>query len=279
MKLILIPAVIVLLYLFLIMPSLRKCDRKRFEGRYYAHRGLHDNDTDHPENSLRAFEMAVERGYGMEFDVQLSKDNIPVIMHDMSAERALRRKDGTPLPGKVRDYTLEELRECTLFDSDEKIPTFREVLDLVDGKVPLIIEFKAEPSDRVLEVCPVSMEILKNYKGVYCVESFHPLVVYWFRKHYPELMRGQLSEEYGDHERKMSFIEFLCAYLLFNFLTKPDFIAYNHLHESNISRRLCRYLYHNFSVTYTIKSQEELDRNQGKFDIFIFDSFIPKEKD
>ncbi|MBQ1509014.1 MAG: hypothetical protein IIZ47_06280, partial [Erysipelotrichaceae bacterium] len=177
MKLLLIPLFIVLLYLFLVMPSLRKCDRKAFEGRYYAHRGLHDNLSDAPENSLRAFEKAVERGYGMEFDVQLSKDDIPVIMHDMSAKRALRKKDGTPLEGKVRDYTLQELRECTLFGSKETIPTLKEVLDLVDGKVPLIIEFKAENADRKLDVCPISMELLKDYKGVYCVESFHPFVV------------------------------------------------------------------------------------------------------
>ena len=275
----LILLILIVLYLFLICPSLRKIDRKPFTGRYYAHRGLHDNKSDAPENSLPAFRKAVEAGYGIELDIQLTKDDVMVVCHDMNLVRMYKDEEGKPVEGKIRDYTYEEIMRFHILDTEERMPKFTEVLEVVNGKVPLIVELKAESGDKELQVCAKSFEILKDYKGVYCVESFHPGVVYWYKKNHPEIIRGQLSEDYHkDDPSKSSFLFFALTNLLMNFLTKPDFIAYNHHHESNLSRRLCRYLYHNLSVAYTVKSQEELDRNEDRFDILIFDSFIPRDK-
>ena len=97
------------LYLFLIAPRMvNKPDRAPLMGVHYAHRGLFDNKTNAPENSLAAFKKAVAAGYGMEFDVQLSKDDIPVVFHDAT----LKRMCG--VGGNVWDYTLKELQQMML---------------------------------------------------------------------------------------------------------------------------------------------------------------------
>ncbi|MBR2577430.1 MAG: hypothetical protein IKE38_00730 [Erysipelotrichaceae bacterium] len=277
MIILLLLLLLILAYLLMIDPGTFK-DLKAFKGRYYAHRGLHDNAGDAPENSLKAYRKAISKAYGIEFDVQLSKDHIPVLNHDFLLERMYRDPDGDPVKGKVSDYTLEKLREFHILDTDEKIPLLKEALDLVDGKVPLIIELKMETDCKDLSICEIVNDILKDYKGLYCIESFDPRIVYWFRKHEPDTIRGQLSMDYGrsDHRKYHGPAYFALSYLLGNFLTRPDFIAYDHHQASNLSRRLCHKLFHNTAVAYTIKSQGELDRNRKNFDIFIFDSFIPQ---
>lgn len=165
-----ITAALLLLYLFLIAPRMRgKPDRTPLLGVLYAHRGLFDNDTDAPENSLPAFRKAIEAGYGIELDVQLSKDGVPVVFHDAS----LKRMCG--VNGKVWEYSLSELKQMKLAHSDAVIPTFAEVLDAVNGKVPLIIEYKLDVPQT--EVCRLVNEQLLTYPGAYCIESFHPLAL------------------------------------------------------------------------------------------------------
>ena len=253
------------LYLFLIAPRIRKrADRTPFMKYHYAHRGLFDNDSDAPENSLSAFQKAVDAGYGIELDVQLSKDDQLVIFHDAS----LKRMCG--VDGNVWEYTLEELQQMKLADSEQTIPAFQDFLKIVDGKVPFILEYKLDRPQT--KVCELANEILKDYHGVYCVESFHPLALLWYRKHRPDVLRGQLSEEFfRDNQNKGKHYLTLASFLIFNFAGRPDFVAYNHLHANNISRRICKVL-GALSVTYTIKSKEEYKRNRKNFDLFIFDS-------
>ena len=157
--------------------------------------------------------------------------------------------------------------------SQEKIPLFTDVLKVVDGKVPLIIEYKIDDTNPL--VCEIGNEILKDYKGLYCIESFNPFGVNWYKKHRKDIVRGQLSEEFIKNGMERKLLYFVVANLLTNFWTKPDFIAYNAINYKNLSRRICRYLYGNFAVTWTIKSQEQLDTMRKHFDIFIFDSFVP----
>jgi len=259
--------VICAVLIFMIAPKMfNRADRTPFYGRHYAHRGLFDNATDAPENSLAAFKKAVDAGYGIELDVQLSKDNKLVVFHDAS----LKRMCG--VDGKVWEYTLEELKQMKLAESNETIPTFEEFLALVDGKVPFILEFKL---DRVqTEVCRLANEVLKNYKGVYCIESFHPLALLWYRKNRPDVMRGQLCEEFFRNEvYKGQLLFMILPYMPFNFLTRPDFVAYSHEHAHNISRRICKAM-GGLSVAYTIKSVEEYEAAKDKFELFIFDSCI-----
>lgn len=271
--------VLVLIYLLCIMPRMiGRPDYKPFRNVLYAHRGLHDNESDAPENSMAAFRKAVEGGYGMELDVQLTKDQVPVIFHDFTLERMARTADGAPAKGKVSDYTYEELQQFTLGKSGEKIPTFKELLEMVEGRVPLIVEYKI-PGVANVKVCQLCNEMLKGYKGLYCIESFNPFAVLWYRRNNPKVIRGQLSDSYIKEKQtgypKVLF--FILHHLMLNFLTKPDFIAYNHFYYKDVSRRLCRYLYGGLAVAYTIKSRQQLEDRSGDFDMFIFDSFIPKD--
>ena len=263
---------LILLYLLAIMPRMtHKPDRASFQGVLYAHRGLHDNETDAPENSMKAFQKAVENGYGIELDVQLTKDRVPVVFHDFTLKRVCGAE------GKVCDYTYAELERFTLCGSEERIPRFEDFLRLVDGKVPLIIELKVEWMN--IAVCGLADELLKSYKGVYCIESFNPLALIWYRKNHKDVMRGQLSDAFLKEEGMKGILYFLLEHLLLNGVTKPDFIAYNHKYYRSLSRQLCRKLYRNLAVAWTIRSQEELEEGRKHFDLFIFDSFIPEKEE
>ena len=259
--------ILVVLFVCMVAPRmLNRADRKPFLNRHYAHRGLFDNNSDAPENSLAAFKKAVDAGYGIELDVQLSKDDKLVVFHDAT----LKRMCG--VEGKVWEYTLEELKEFRLLNSTEQIPTFDEFLEVVDGRVPFILEYKLDRAQTV--VCRLANERLKTYNGVYCIESFHPLALLWYRKNRPDVLRGQLCEEFFRKEAyKGNPLYTVLSFMIFNVLTRPDFIAYNHKDAGNISRRICRTL-GGLSVAYTIKSNEEYEKAKDKFDLFIFDSCI-----
>lgn len=254
------------------MPKFFKpIDFSDFEGRYYAHRGLHQAKNISPENSLAAFRLAVENGYGIELDVQLSKDGQPVIFHDNNLKRVCG------LNSLVADLSYDELRELRLYDSNEKIPHLEEVLDLVAGKVPLIVEFKLETFDT--SICDIIAPYLDNYEGIYCVESFHPSAVAWYKKNRPQVIRGQLSA--NELLVKKNFtnkvLNFLLKNLMLNFWGKPDFVAYEHDYGSNLSLILARKLFKAPAIAYTVQSQAELEAGLKYFDLFIFDKFIPQQ--
>ena len=268
--------ILAVLYLLMTMPRMiGRPDRRPHINVLYAHRGLHDNAGDSPENSMAAFKKAVDAGYGIECDVQLTKDGIPVIFHDFTLKRVARTSDGQSPEGKVIDYTYEELQEFHLLNSNEKIPKFEDFLRLVDGRVPLIVELKIELKD--LSVCSAVNGLLSDYKGVYCIESFNPLGVIWYRKHRPDVMRGQLSDEFHKENPQefKGILYFVLTHLFFNFLGKPDFIAFNRKYPKSFSLWVNRHLYGCLTAAWTIKSQEQLDDAKRDFDIYIFDSFIP----
>ncbi len=262
---------ILILYLLAIMPKLTgRHDLTPWQGRYYAHRGLHQNPMETPENSMAAFRLAISHNYGIEMDVQLSKDNVPVVFHDFNLKRVCG------LNKKVRDLTFAELQELTLYQSRERIPSFQSVLDMVDGQVPLIVEFKVELHDT--SVCRITAPMLEQYKGLYCIESFNPLVLLWYKNNRPKIMRGQLSSNLiKDKEVGSASAYFILQNLLLNFITKPDFISYNYIHRKMLSFMLCRRLYRIPAFAWTIKSQESLNESRNSFDFFIFDHFIPQE--
>ncbi len=268
-----IVAVLVVLYLAAIMPRMvGRPDRTPFFGQFYAHRGLHDNAGQAPENSMAAFRRAVEAGYGIELDVQLTKDKVPVVFHDFTLKRVCGQS------GKVYEYTFEELQAFHLCESEERIPQFADVLAMVDGRVPLIIEYKIEATDP--EVCAVADVLLRAYRGAYCIESFNPFGVVWYKKNRPEVMRGQLSANYmKDADKKGKPLFVALKYLLSNFLAKPDFIAYDHRECGNVSFQLTTKLWGALAVAWTIKSEADLARARKHYQLFIFDSFVPAEKE
>ena len=142
------------------------------------------------------------------------------------------------------------------------------------GKVPLIVEYKLDvPSTRV---CELGAPMLQNYKGVYCIESFHPYAVRWYRKNRPEVIRGQLSQNFMKMDQyKGKFTFWMLSNLLTNVLTRPDFIAYNHKDYKDVSRNVCSMM-GALPVAYTVRSREEYEKVKNAFDLFIFDSFILK---
>ncbi len=258
------------IYLLMIMPRMyKKPSGTPHMGVLYAHRGLFDNNAGIPENSMKAFERAIEEGYGIELDVQLSKDGIPVIFHDFTLERMCG------IPDKVENLTFEQLRALDLLDTNEKIPSLEEFLKMAAGRVPLIVELKIEKFG--LELCPVIQRQLDRYKGVYCIESFNPLALIWYRRNRSRIMRGQLSTDFRRDGNFKTPLYFLLTHLLTNFLTKPDFIAYNCNFKEEWGRRICRRLFKNIAVAWTVKSNEQLESIKEDFDLFIFDSFIPEK--
>ena len=264
--------VIILLVLFMSKPhNARKKEWDNFiAGKLFAHRGLFNNESDHPENSLPAFELAVENKYGIELDVQLTKDKQLVVHHDLS----LKRSTGKDL--KVNQLTYEEFQDLPLFNSKETIPLFTDVLKVIDGKVPLIVEIKVNYD--YLETTIKTNEILNSYSGNYCVESFNPLAVKWYRQHRPDIIRGQLSTDYfKDHMKTNVLIKVLMTNYLSNFLTRPDFVADNFKFANRFGYKLQHSFWHANTICWTPKNESDLKDAQNNFDACIFDSFDPRK--
>lgn len=270
LKIIISVIALAFLYLFMIMPRMwGRPKRNPHMGVYYAHRGLFDNSMGIPENSMKAFRRAVDAGYGIELDVQLTKDGIPVIFHDFTLERMCG------VSGKVENMTYANLKKLSLLHTDEKIPKLKDFLDMVNGQVPLIIELKIESVN--LALCPAVQSLLEDYKGVYCIESFNPLALLWYRRKHREVMRGQLSTNFRHDGNYKNVTYFFLTHLLTNCATRPDFIAYNCHFKTEPGRRICRKLFKNLAVAWTVKNQKQLESLKKDFDLFIFDSFIPKD--
>ena len=270
LTILIISIIFIILFLMAIAPKIPKRDItdsiKDFYLFYYAHRGLFDNKNSCPENSLAAFKHAVDKGYGIELDVQLTKDNKVIVFHDDS----LFRMCG--IEKTINEMTYNELSNLRLLGTEEKIPLLTEVLEIIAGRVPLIIEIKLPNIDA--KVCSYINDILLSYTGSYCIESFNPLVLRWYKKNHPNVIRGQLSGGLLHESSKKEYtLNLLLSFLTFNFLSKPDFIAYYHFEKRNISLLINKYLFRTSTVAWTIKSQNEYENCKYFFDIFIFDSF------
>lgn len=236
---------------------------------YYAHRGLHNNAGTAPENTLAAFRRAVKAGYGIELDIQLTKDEKVVVTHDFH----LKRNCG--IDGDVDTFTYDDLSKFPVFFSKERIPLLTEVLELVDGKVPLIVELKYKDGSKI---CEKANEILKDYKGKYCIESFHPQVLLWYKKNRPDVYRGQLSMNYQKYEGWHQPQYYIMRHLLTNLITKPDFIAYDCRSKNALSLWICRNLCGCPAYAWTVKSKKQLNAVRKRFDCFIFEGFRPQEE-
>jgi glycerophosphoryl diester phosphodiesterase len=234
----------------------------------YAHRGLHAPGR--PENSMAAFRAALEGGYGIELDIHLMKDGNLAVIHDAS----LKRTAGADV--KIEDLTVAELEDYRLQGTEEKIPLFSQVLALFDGKAPLIVELKCE-NNNYAALCEAAMGLLDHYHGPYCVESFDPRCVLWLKKHRPRVIRGQLAENWFRTKHPMpAVLKFLLACLTGNFVTRPDFTAYKFADRKMFGIDICRKLWGVQGVSWTIKSQEDLNTAENEGWIPIFEGFIPE---
>ena len=261
----------VFLWLIAVWPGRGRRERMAaFERQLIAHRGLHSNQNGTPENSLKAFRLAAAAGYGIELDVRETADEALVVCHDDSLKRV------AGLKRKISEMTLREIRGVRLFGTGEGIPTFEEALEVIGGRVPLIVEIKAENVRSFARVSEHTAMCLDSYEGVTCMESFHPGVLRWFRKNRPETLRGQLSERFKREPFPKNIMMFLFSCCFFNFLTKPDFVAYRFSHAGLLRFRLLRDLFHVCCAGWTIRSSADLEMAAANFDVIIFDGFSPE---
>ena len=256
--------IIAVIYISLILPRLVDRADMTYLSVDYAHRGLH-NDT-LPENSLGAFKNAADNGYGIELDIQLSKDGIPMVFHDATLERMCG------VQGNLSDYTCYELKAFRLLGSEYTIPTLAEVLDLVNGRIPLLVEFK--PGN--YELCNIACPMLDEYNGIFCVESFDPFMLKRIRQMRPQYARGQLVTA---HVKKKSFKNFFLnlslSAMLIHLFSRPDFVAYDIKMKRNLSFFLCKHLFKIPVFAWTVKSEEDYQRCQNKKLLTIFENFSP----
>ncbi len=230
--------------------------------KYVAHRGLHDDQS--AENSLSAFEKAIEKGYVIELDVQQISDGTVVVFHDSSLSRM------TGQDGYVRYLTKEDLKSCFLGGTKETIPTFEETLKLINGRTPVIVEIKNNSKPGKLE--SQVLEMLRKYKGEFAIMAFNPYILKWFKDNAPEILRGQLSSFFKNE--KLSFLKkFILKKLMLNSVAQPNFIAYN---AQNLPNRFVRKYNTLPLLAWTIRSQEEYMRVVKYCDNIIFENFIPK---
>ena len=236
------------------------------QGWNYAHRGLHDGEKS--ENSMAAFRAALENGYGIELDIHLMKDGNLAVIHDTS----LLRTTGADV--KITGLTAEELVNYPLEGTEETIPLFSQVLELFAGKAPLIIELKAD--DNVEALVDAAVKAMEGYKGAYCMESFDPRCVYVLKKRHPHIIRGQLTENYFNSKSTLPApLKWVLKNQMLNFMTLPDFVAYRYRDLDTISNTLVRRFWGVQGVTWTLKTQAELDDAVQNGWLPIFEGFQP----
>lgn len=234
----------------------------------YAHRGLHGNGI--PENSMAAFRAAMEGGYGIELDVHLMRDGRLAVIHDTS----LKRTAGADI--RIEDLTAAELANYPLDGTKETIPLLSQVLELNARKAPLIIELKSERNNYAA-LTKAACDLMDSYQGPYCVESFDPRCIAWLAKHRPDIVRGQLAENFvaNPHSPLPLFLKFVLTHQLENFLIRPDFVAYKFSDRKTLGNLLVRKLWGAQGVTWTLKSQKDFDTAVAEGWLPIFEGFRP----
>ena len=228
--------------------------------RHIAHRGLWGNEI--LENSLSAYKNAVAFGYPIEIDLYLSTDGELFSFHDNTLSRM------TGAEGYIYEKSSSELKALRLHNSDESIPTFDEVLSLVNGKVPLLIEIKNQPNKTVVDKV---IERLKSYGGEFAIQSFNPLYIKRVKKLAPSFIRGILIGTKKDYKKEKPLTRFILHNMLLNFIIKPDFISVNH-ERLPIAKR---YHKNKAVISWTVTSKDIYEKISSQCDNIIFEHFIP----
>jgi len=172
-----------------------------FYERPFAHRALHDVTDGRPENSRAAIRAAIAAGYGIEIDVQLSADGHAMVFHDYGLERL------TGTEGDVRECTAEDLAKVVLLGGTEGIPDLAEVLTLINGRVPLLVEIKDQDGDMGTAIGPLehaTAQALASYDGPVAVMSFNPHSVAEMARICPDIPRGIVTSAYRSEDWPLS---------------------------------------------------------------------------
>ncbi len=255
------------LWLFLVAPRARKKAVAPFL-RPYAHRGLWGEGL--PENSLGAFRTAADKGFAIELDIQLSRDGEVMVFHDYTLDRVCGRT------GKICELTAAELGNIPLDGiENEHIPTLREVLAAVAGRVPLLIELKGENGN--VSLVPAALAVLEGYEGAWCMESFNPLLLRAVKRHAPHVVRGLLSTNLLKEKKNGSkLLNFALSAHLFNFLCRPNFLAFDKKYPRRKGLRAGLKLFGAAPFVYTVKKEDDFEAYLASGVSPIFDGFQPK---
>lgn len=225
-----------------------------------AHRGLWGNEI--IENSLPAYQNAIDNGYPIEIDLYSSKDGVLFCFHDDTLVRM------TGAYGKIFEKTAKELKQLRLSNTDYEIPTFDQVLALVDGKVPLLIELKDQPDKNYVQTV---VERLKSYKGEFALQSFNPILIKKVKELAPQFIRGILGSNLKS-DKLPAYKKFVVKNMPLNFIIKPDFISYDFNCLPLKKRLKKRYPV----ITWTLTNQQDCDKIKPFALNVIFEHFIPK---
>lgn len=237
-------------------------------GAVFAHRGLHGAAA--PENSLAAFRAAVEHGYGAELDVHLTKDGVPVAVHDTVQTRLSGDER------RIDDLTRTEAKTLRLGGTDETIPTLEEVLAVFDGKTPLLVELKPDRGNAAA-LCQAAMALLDSYQGLYAVQSFDPRCLLWLKAHRPSVVRGQLAQNFHRSKEVNLPLRFLLTSLILNVLTRPDYISYRFAHRRHLAFVLCSRVWKMPCAYWTLCDKAAFDAAVRSDAMPIFEGFLPEE--
>ena len=253
-------------YIILIAPG-KKGDIEKYKSVRFAHRGLHNGER--AENSMSAFRAAVDAGFGIELDVRLSADGELVVFHDDTLTRVAK------IDGRVDAFSADELAKMSLSGTGEGIPRFSEVLSMVDGRVPLLVEIKEDAGKYA--VSDAVAKIMQDYGGPYIIESFNPLSLGNIKKKLPSATRGFLSQRFLSDPNYRKPLYFLLQCLLTNRISSPSFIAYNREHAGAFALKVIR-LFGTVTYAWTVRSpEEEAEAYRRGFDSVIFENYIPEK--
>lgn len=182
-----------------------------------AHRGLHNLEKGIPENTIIAFEKAIERNVAIELDVHILKDNNIIVFHDDTLKRACKTDKA------VKELTYKEIKTLKLFNTEYKIPTLIDTLDYIDSRVPVILEVKTDVRAKI--ICPALVKILDKYNGKIAIKSFDPNICIWFKKYAPKYIRGMLVTDFKIEKKNKYLKKLFITSLAFMPICKPDFLS------------------------------------------------------
>jgi glycerophosphoryl diester phosphodiesterase len=230
--------------------------------KFIAHRGIYNNKKGIPENSMASFQNAIIKEYAIELDINMTLDGYLVVFHDQSLKRM------TGIKNDITTLNLNEVKRLKLLGTDNNIPTFEDVLMLVDGKVPLMIEVKS--NERYKELMPKLINLLNKYNGEYVIESFDPRIIYWLKRNAPHIVRGQLAAK-NIREVKNRILKLALGKMLFNCITKPNFVSYlyTEVDEKFYKKQKNK---KRFVAVWTVKSKGEYNKIKNNADMYIFEN-------
>lgn len=238
-----------------------------------AHRGFHDKSVARIENTPSAVAAAIEKGFGIEVDLQETSDGKALVHHDYALERLV---DGT---GRVIDQTAAELTRLSMKQGGDKLWLLQDLLDLTAGRVPLVIEIKSRKArDAQADFVRGILDVLETYKGPACIKSFDPDMLSVARAYKPHILRGIVSYGFTDAEAKTRHTRmdrFILRHLLHAPRTAPHFVSYGVKDLPAMGPSLLKKLKGTPIMSWTVRTPEDRERAALYADQIVFEGFDP----